>query len=180
MKKIDLGQTINTIANLGVIAGIVFLAIELRQNNKQLELQSYQSWVSANVAMNMAASDPVVSGLLAQGHSGSSNLSEETYISYALYNMSVMQMAQSVHYLYRSNSLDENLWRAEINRAAGILASPGVRAWWDAGGKTQLTPEFVELIESIDSDISIWCWDSNRGYFSGGVSGAGYSGCSGQ
>jgi len=32
MKKIDLGQTIQTLANLGVIAGIVFLAMELQQN----------------------------------------------------------------------------------------------------------------------------------------------------
>jgi hypothetical protein len=34
MKKIDLGQTITVLANLGVIAGIVFLGYELRQNNE--------------------------------------------------------------------------------------------------------------------------------------------------
>ncbi len=33
MKKIDLGQTIGIVANIGVIAGILFLAVELRQNN---------------------------------------------------------------------------------------------------------------------------------------------------
>jgi hypothetical protein len=32
MKKIEFGQTIGTLANLGVIAGIVFLGYELRQN----------------------------------------------------------------------------------------------------------------------------------------------------
>ena len=36
MKKIDLGQTITILANVGVIAGIVFLAIELRQNNEYM------------------------------------------------------------------------------------------------------------------------------------------------
>ena len=40
MKKIDLGQTIQIIANLGVIAGIVFVAIELRQNNLLLTAES--------------------------------------------------------------------------------------------------------------------------------------------
>ena len=40
MKKIDLGQTITILANLGVIAGIVFLAVELRQNNALLQAQS--------------------------------------------------------------------------------------------------------------------------------------------
>jgi len=33
MKKIDVGQTLTILANLGVIAGIVFLGYELRQNN---------------------------------------------------------------------------------------------------------------------------------------------------
>ena len=44
MNKTDLGQTIQIFANVGVIAGIVFLAIELRQNDEQLEIQSYQAW----------------------------------------------------------------------------------------------------------------------------------------
>jgi len=39
MKKIDLGQTIAILANLGVIAGIVFLAVELQQNNRLLDAQ---------------------------------------------------------------------------------------------------------------------------------------------
>lgn len=40
MKKFDLGQTINTLANLGVIAGIVFLVFELEQNNQIMELEA--------------------------------------------------------------------------------------------------------------------------------------------
>ncbi len=36
MKKLDFGQVIGILANLGVIAGIVFLAVELRQNNELL------------------------------------------------------------------------------------------------------------------------------------------------
>ena len=33
MKNINLGQTIGILANIGVVAGIIFLAVELRQNN---------------------------------------------------------------------------------------------------------------------------------------------------
>ena len=66
--------------------------------------------------------------------------------------------------MYRSGSLDEELWRSEVNRAAGMLALPGVRQWWDAGGKTQLTPQFVELMESTQSDMTIWGWQEGRGF----------------
>jgi hypothetical protein len=40
LKKLDLSQTIGILANIGVIAGIVFLAMELRQNNSLLAAQA--------------------------------------------------------------------------------------------------------------------------------------------
>ena len=40
MKKINLGQLIGILANLGVIAGIVFLAFELEQNNQLMEAEA--------------------------------------------------------------------------------------------------------------------------------------------
>lgn len=40
MKKIDVGQTVSILANFGVIAGIVFLAVELRQNNEFLAAEA--------------------------------------------------------------------------------------------------------------------------------------------
>ncbi len=58
----------------------------------------------------------------------------------------------------------KNLWETEINRAACHLAYPGVRQWWDAGGKTQLTPQFVKLIESVETSATTWDWESGRGF----------------
>ncbi len=42
MKKIDLGQTIQIVASLGVIGGILLLAYELRQNNELLLAEAGQ------------------------------------------------------------------------------------------------------------------------------------------
>ena len=47
MKNLDLGQTISILANVGVIAGIIFLAFELRQNNQILIAQT--SYAQFNV-----------------------------------------------------------------------------------------------------------------------------------
>lgn len=156
------------LTNIAVIAGIVFLAVELRQNTKQLELQSYQSWVAVNTELNIAITDPLLSATVSQGHADSANLTSETYIAYAMFHMSMLQMAQSTHYLYREGSLDRELWELEMDRAAGILSIPGVRQWWDAGGRTQLTPRFVEFLESREPGVTIWYWDDVRGYTSDG------------
>ena len=51
MKKIDLGQTITILANLGVIAGIVFLAYEVRQNNDLLGIEQRSAAFERQVSM---------------------------------------------------------------------------------------------------------------------------------
>ena len=43
MKKIGLGQLIGIIANVGVIGGILFLAIEVRQNNDLMEEEAQRA-----------------------------------------------------------------------------------------------------------------------------------------
>lgn len=40
MKKLDFGQTVSLLANIGVIAGIIFLAVELRQNNELMSAEA--------------------------------------------------------------------------------------------------------------------------------------------
>ena len=79
-------------------------------------------------------------------------------------HMSMLQMAQSTHYLYLQGSLDKELWQSEMDRAALIISQAGVRQWWEAGGKTQLTPSFVSFLESIESNTTRWNWNEEVGF----------------
>lgn len=47
MKKFDLGQTVQMVANIGVIAGIIFLGYELRQNTLATQATASQSVTDA-------------------------------------------------------------------------------------------------------------------------------------
>ena len=71
MKKIDLGQTITILANVGVIAGIVFLAFELRQNNTFLAEQARNEFGDDIAQLNEAIY--LNSGGLAVWRSGDSS-----------------------------------------------------------------------------------------------------------
>jgi hypothetical protein len=50
MKKIVMGQLLSIVANLGVIAGIVFLAFELRQNTEAVQAESFQSYTDSSIS----------------------------------------------------------------------------------------------------------------------------------
>ena len=64
MKKIELGQALSIIANVGVIAGIVFLGMEIRQSTAVAQASSYQQSTAkmADVRATIA-SDPELARL---------------------------------------------------------------------------------------------------------------------
>ena len=73
MKKIDLGQAISIFANVGVIAGIVFLGIELRQNN-ELSRAEAQRARAAIVSENFRSvtENPEIASVLLRDSQGES------------------------------------------------------------------------------------------------------------
>jgi len=107
---------------------------------------------------------PGVAAIANAGNVDATNLTDDTFITHAMIQLAMFQMAQSTDYLYRQGALDEGLWRAEMSRAAGILSIPSVRQWWDAGGRTQVAESFADFIESVEADIAIWGWDPELGY----------------
>ncbi len=55
MKKIDVGQTIGILANLGVVAGILFLVVEIQQNTEMATKRSPVRCRRARCAVTMSA-----------------------------------------------------------------------------------------------------------------------------
>ena len=153
-------------ANLGVIGGLILVAVQIKQSTTALHGSAYQTWVASNMEISASATQSDVSRTLSRGWMDSSALDEETFIQFAMWVFGVMQMAQATDRLYRRGMVDESLWKTEMQRAALFLSAPGIRQWWDAGGKTQLTPDFVELIESTPSTLTTWGWDAQAGFIS--------------
>jgi len=169
-----LGNYGEFVGSIAVVVTLAYLAVQVRHskeateaNTKLLSLQAYQGWQAANMQINMGMSNLAQSEIVARGGAGSSNLTFESWISFAMMHLAMFQMAQSADYLYRAGLLDRELWEAEMNRAAGVLAMTGVREWWDAGGKTQITPRFAEFLESLQTKITYWNWDAERGFIGG-------------
>jgi len=167
-----LGNYGEFVGAIAVVVTLGYLAVQVRHGREATEastratnVQSYLAWQNANLQINMTLSNPYQSQVTAAGNMDSANLTKESYLSFAMTQIALFQMAQSTDYLFRAGTLDESLWEEEMNRAAGILKFAGVRQWWDAGGKTQLDPSFVKQLESIESTLDYWHWEPDRGFF---------------
>lgn len=151
-------------ANIAVLIGLIFVTVQIRQNTTALRATAHQSWVSTNAQLNMALTNIELSKIVATGHADPKTLTFDNNIAYAMWMYSFMQMVQATDYLHSQGVIDESLWSTEMQRAAGHLTIPGVRQWWDAGGRTQLTTEFVRRVEATSPNQAQWVWDAAVGF----------------
>ena len=107
MKKIDLGQTVSMLANIGVIAGIAFLAIELRQNNQLLRAEAISSVLETRITrqeMNLA--NPNLLDVVAKNRRQEPLSENEEMLAIAMINRSLMGW-QKDYFLFQAGILDE-------------------------------------------------------------------------
>jgi len=160
MKTIDLAQSIGILANVGVIAGIVFLAVELQQNNELLGAQARE--YRQELRRDMQARYLETPGLIAatvKARNGegltrtehqliSRGLTEEEAYLLRIQNNATVIDWRFIFQEYQEGLIDEQQIVSE--NWPGIFATqPGLRERWSEL-KTALTasdPAFVQYFE---------------------------------
>jgi hypothetical protein len=138
MKKIDLGQTINTLANIGVLVGIIFLAIEVSQNQESLDEANAINLVSARDATvrtfrefnSFIAQDEELMRIFLAGNSGDelSPVDNERY----------SRLCTDLIWLYAASfermtalGMDQAATAAAGGFKSTVMDNPGMRECWE-------------------------------------------------
>ena len=145
MKKPNPGQMIQIVANIGVIAGIVFLGFELRQNNQFLGAEARYNLLQNRQAVHlMVIQDDNVADLLVKARSTEELTTTETE-----------QLSWYYILLLASFDYDYHQFRDGLVDEAVVPTRQWIRAfredhrfysfWQDT--KQDYTPDFVEWMD---------------------------------
>ncbi|MDH3421234.1 MAG: hypothetical protein OEQ25_10530 [Gammaproteobacteria bacterium] len=152
MKKLDLGQTINTLANMGVIAGIAFLAVELRQNSQVVRAQS-RAQISSEAAdhiMRRAENAELAEiQLRANGGEQLTRLEQERLFLMA---QSTFRRWENIHYQYRQGLYSEEEFAGNTRAWRGALSNRVNRQYWETR-RDQFSPDFAAELDRLILDI---------------------------
>jgi hypothetical protein len=149
MKKIDLGQGLGILANLGVIAGILLLVFELSQNRDMMRAQirnelarSLPDFLSL-VIDNREFADVMVQANEGEPLSDTDALRVNTYLELSF------RYWENVHYQYRQDLYDESEFsRHKDTMAAVIDGSPSMYSYWCAERLLYSVP-FMEFMDEL-------------------------------
>jgi hypothetical protein len=149
MKKIDVAQTLSILANLGVIAGIIFLGFELRQNNTLMASQSRANQteqvlaLQSEVFLNADLAEIIYKASMSEPRTGADQLR-----LLALQPKMILGMQFQFEEL-RNGTLDRvnvAAWRAIYRGEFATVPVPIDKGWDDL--KDVLRPEFREFFEA--------------------------------
>jgi hypothetical protein len=156
MKKIDLGQTINTVANIGVIAGIVFLGFELRYNsnlgNAGTAIEAASLWTGWK---NVVISDAETADLYVKGLEDFEQLSQVEKVRFDLLMRSVFQAvtaaayARSVGIVPIGESPEDRMLEGDLLR---LMDSPGFQQWWLSADRRGMGRTVLEMVDGLSAD----------------------------
>ena len=146
MNSSKINDWLTLIANVAVVGGIVFLAIEISQNNELLRSESRQTLVANDVTSltaNLENAD-VFAKLVAERA-----LSAEDQLRLSFMYSLDLRNREFEYIQYTNGLLDEKSWLAYrhvilINHSTGLG-----RTWWDEIGRRIVDPEFAELVDEL-------------------------------
>ena len=132
MKKIDLGQTITILANVGVIASLIFVGVQVSQEaaatRSATVLQLKDSWVQLNLAMATSVElAEAIQSVDEQGWNGASYIDKGLVTG--LYR-TLFHNWSNAFYQYQNGTLDQTQWGAYLREAGVNAANPNIRQVW--------------------------------------------------
>ena len=146
MKKIELGRTVSILANAGVIAGILFLVFELRQNNSLLESEARSNLDANRVSMqqNIVEDSGGIAELMYRARMGEQLTGLEEWRLGVRRSM-VLFSFESMYREVRTGPLVPS--DIPLRQWVGSFSSdPGMRAVWDIV-KDDMDPDFAQFVE---------------------------------
>jgi len=146
LKKIDLGQTVQLVANIGVIAGIIFLAFELRQNNELLTAQASfgQFEIERERRNRLIENTGGIADVLRKSHNSVPLSDVEEFRVGIYYEDLVASWTWQFREVQEGRLADDFL---DLSNVRGIWrANPGLAGYVESR-ETRLDPEFVRYLQ---------------------------------
>ena len=155
MNKFDLGQSVSILANVGIVASIIFLAMEVRDNATQTRVDSIQVIVGQFVAWDeQIANNESLAEIYRNGLAHFDQLSETDKTRFdslmrSYLNIVGLAMAARGEGVITPDVRIEG--RAVEGGLSRHLDQPGFRQWWATADRRDLISSVSELIDALES-----------------------------
>jgi hypothetical protein len=149
MEVDKLNRWLSLAANIGVIAGIIFLGIEIRQNTSVTRSAASQEISGAQVDFFMrVAESPDLARVVKVATESPGELSELEVLRYQYVTGAVFMLMEGAYKQYRLGFLPAAGWEPYERLITSFLNNPISRSWW-VNSSAVFSPEFEAKVIAV-------------------------------
>ena len=144
-----IGTWLTLVANLGVLAGLVLVILQLNQNERMIRAQTRHE-IAIGIAQLLmdTAGNPQLNELIVRDNEGAELTPAEAYQVQLRLN-ALFRLWEDEHYQYRMGLYDEAEFARERNTWKGVLqANHGVLVFW-CGNRANFSAEFAAEMNGL-------------------------------
>jgi hypothetical protein len=147
--KLHVDKWMNFAASVGVILGILFLALEIRQNTEMMRSQARDAITDKQMMLSeWVTTEPEMAVALAQAGSGLENMTPEHRIMYGYFLAGVWREWENSYYQYQEGLFDSREFQPRMERWRSQMTTPAARTTW-AGSRLWYSPDFRAVVDSV-------------------------------
>jgi len=156
----DLSAIGEVIGSIAVVISLIYLAYQIRQSSRQMEMNSRQLEASMYHATNdsfyrwysLLAQDAALAALWRRALTEETILSDDEAVRVnSLVSMLFLSYENNFQQL-RIGAINRDTLQIARSNILSLMSSPVVQMWWKRQGERILTPEFRLAIESLVAD----------------------------
>ena len=139
------GGWLNLTANVAVLVGIVFLAIEVRHAGNSAEMQMQDSLANGfnDLALELAT-DPALARLYVIGLNKPDHLTDIESIQFGMFFRAYLNQQFRIFQLYQMGVMSEDDWILSAEELGTMLSTPGGRLYMQ--GNHDMSPELEKAL----------------------------------
>ena len=132
MLTLEQGAFIAEVASgIGVIASLIYLAVQIKQNSKMVAAQTFQSIssTSSDLAFRMGET-PELATLTAAALGDGEGLTREQHLQIDLIMRSAFRNFENYYYQYMRGFLEQDMWEGFRQTMLAMIHGKVGRDWW--------------------------------------------------
>lgn len=151
-KPSKLNERLTLFANLAVVVGIIFLALEMRQNTNMMQAQIRDSITTKQMTLTeWIGTDSAVASIFRRGNNGL-ELNEDERIMYDFLVNGMFREWENSQYQYRRGLYSSEEYESRRGRWQREMARPGFRDVWPRVSEL-FAPDFRAVIDSLAAEM---------------------------
>jgi len=127
----DLGNIGELVAAIGVIASLIYLAVQIRQNTRSVRAATHHSSArSATETQNVLAQSTDAARVFLVGSREPGELTEEERLRFDSVMLSIFMWFEDAFFQYQQSMVDLEYWEGREQALLSQLKRPGTASWW--------------------------------------------------